>query len=119
MLHSFVPRTFLLALLFTSSGAIAADAPADRHVAQTATGGIWKAAVPAHAMHGEFDSFDPIGLAAGSEVRADCSLNWIDPDNGKRYCFSSGTSLVMFLEMPKTNIERAVVGWNTLQDRHH
>ena len=65
-----------------------------RHSARS--GGIWKAAVPPSPMTGEFDSFDPIGVAAGARIKADCSLNWINPDDGKLYCFSSGTSLEVF-----------------------
>jgi hypothetical protein len=76
--------------------------------------GIWKAAVPAEAMQGEFDSFDPLGVAAGAKIKADCSLNWIDPDDGRLYCFASGTSLVYFLDQPQANIERARKGWQQL-----
>jgi hypothetical protein len=75
------------------------------------TGGIWKAAVPAHPMQGEFNNFDPLGIAAGAKIKADCSLNWISPDDGRRYCFASGTSLVYFLDQPQANIERARRGW--------
>lgn len=73
--------------------------------------GIWKAAVPVRPMRGEFDSFDPLGIAAGAEIKADCSLNWIDPDDGRLYCFASGTSLVYFLDRPQANIERARKRW--------
>ncbi len=65
-------------------------------------------------MKGEFDGYDPVGLESGVKVKADCSINWIDPDDGKRYCFSSGTSLVSFLGAPKTHAERARKGWNDL-----
>src|SRR5713226_9209493 len=67
------------------------------------SGGIWKAAVPPKPMNGEFDGLDPLGVAAGARIKADCSLNWIDPDDGKRYCFSSGTSLEFFLDEPQAN----------------
>ena len=76
--------------------------------------GIWKAAVPAKPMRGEFDDFDPLGVAAGAKIKADCSLNWINPDDGKLYCFSSGTSLEFFLDKPQTNLERARIGWRKL-----
>ena len=66
--------------------------------------GIWKAAVPPNPMKGEFDNFDPLGVAAGARIKADCSLNWIDPDDGARYCFSSGTSLEYFLDHPQASI---------------
>jgi hypothetical protein len=81
-------------------------------------GGIWKAVVPPTPMHGEFDSLDPIGIAAGARIKADCSLNWINPDDNKRYCFSSGTSLEIFLESPHANLARARLGWQTLATRH-
>jgi hypothetical protein len=79
--------------------------------------GIWKAAVPAKPMQGEFEGNDPLGVAAGAKIKADCSLNWIDPDEGKRYCFSSGTSLEYFLDRPKYNIARARQGWQKLTAR--
>jgi hypothetical protein len=75
--------------------------------------GIWKAATPpAGSMRGEFDSNDPLGLAAGSRIKADCSINWIDPDSGKRYCFSSATSLVVFLDEPHGYLRRATKNWD-------
>jgi hypothetical protein len=77
-------------------------------------GGIWKAAVPPTLMKGEFDDFDPIGIAAGARIKADCSLNWVNPDDGARYCFSSGTSLEIFLDQPQVNIRRAREGWRRL-----
>ena len=85
----------------------------------TATGGahgegIWKAVVPPTPMKSEFDGFDPIGIAAGARIKADCSLNWINPDDGARYCFSSGTSLEFFLESPHANIASARAAWRKL-----
>jgi hypothetical protein len=80
----------------------------------THPGGIWKAAVPAHAMHGEFDNLDPLGLAAGARIVADCSLNWVSPDDGKLYCFASGTSLAYFLQSPNTRIRDAQAAWISL-----
>jgi hypothetical protein len=74
--------------------------------------GIWKAATPAlGAVHGEFANNDPVGLSAGSRIWADCSINWIDPDSGRRYCFSSATSLVVFLETPHAYLARAAKNW--------
>jgi hypothetical protein len=78
------------------------------------TEGIWKAAVPQNSMHGEFDNFDPLGVAAGARIKADCSLNWIDPDDGKLYCFASGTSLEFFLDQPHAAIARARRAWQKL-----
>jgi hypothetical protein len=80
-------------------------------------GGIWKAAVPPKPMKGEFNSLDPLGVAAGARIKADCSLNWIDPDDGKRYCFSSGTSLEVFLDEPQANLERARASWRKMNAR--
>jgi hypothetical protein len=68
-------------------------------------------------MKGEFDGLDPLGVAAGARIKADCSLNWIDPDDGKRYCFSSGTSLEFFLDEPQANLTRARQGWLKLTTR--
>jgi hypothetical protein len=78
------------------------------------SGGIWKAAVPPKPMKGEFDDFDPLGVAAGAKIKADCSLNWINPDDGKLYCFASGTSLVYFLDKPHENLQRARASWRKL-----
>jgi hypothetical protein len=77
--------------------------------------GIWKAAVPpAGSMHGEFDNNDPIGLTAGVRIAADCSINWIDPDDRKLYCFASATSLVYFLDAPQDFLRRARKEWQHL-----
>jgi len=89
-------------------GASAADAPGSA----TEDRGIWKAVVPRPgAMHGEFDNDDPLGLAAGVRIPADCSINWTDPDAGRLYCFSSATSLVVFLETPQVYLARAREQW--------
>ena len=74
--------------------------------------GIWKAATPPGGMHGEFANADPIGLSAGVNITADCSINWVDPDSRKRYCFSSATSLVVFLEAPHAYLARARENWD-------
>jgi hypothetical protein len=75
-------------------------------------GGIWKAVVPAPgSMHGEFANHDPLGLAAGVAIAADCSINWVDPDVGKLYCFASATSLEVFLDGPRAYLERARAEW--------
>jgi hypothetical protein len=82
--------------------------------------GIWKAATPrGGSMHGEFANNDPLGLAAGVAIWADCSINWTDPDSGRRYCFSSATSLVVFLESPRSYLARAVAGWSLLAAAGH
>ena len=78
-------------------------------------GGIWKAAVPQKPMKGEFDSYDPMGVAVGARIKADCSLNWVNPDDGARYCFSSGTSLEFFLDSPHANIASARAAWLKLK----
>ena len=84
-----------------------------------ARAGIWKAVSPVSgSMHGEFDSNDPLGLAAGAKIPADCSLNWIDPDFGKLYCFSSATSLVYFLDSPRAFLARARKNWAQLSPAH-
>ena len=80
-------------------------------------GGIWKAAVPPQPMKAEFGGLDPVGVAAGAKIQADCSLNWVDPDEGVRYCFASGTSLQYFLERPHAMIARARASWHRLHAR--
>lgn len=102
--------------------ALAADASPDtitsaakQHGANSsdpASKGIWKAIVPpAGTMHGEFGNNDPIGLAAGAKIQADCSINWIDPDTHKLYCFSSATSLSFFLDAPHTYLTQVKGIW--------
>jgi hypothetical protein len=104
-------------LLAVTAAAVFATAVA--HAEPAAAGadhstGIWKAVVPPKSMHGEFNSFDPIGVAAGARIKADCSLNWVNPDDGKLYCFSSGTSLEFFLVMPHAHLERARAEWRKM-----
>ena len=102
---------------FSAAAALCHTQPARTGAAPSGTapgGGIWKAAVPAKPMKGEFDSLDPLGVAAGARIKADCSLNWIDPDDGKMYCFSSGTSLEFFLDKPQSTLERARTSWRNM-----
>ncbi len=94
--------------------AAAFPAPGDP-AAAAATTGIWKAVVPpAGVMHGEFGNDDPLGLAAGVRIPADCSINWIDPDAGRLYCFSTATSLVTFLDAPRSYLRQAEAEWRRL-----
>lgn len=94
---------------------VAAAAEHDAHSSDPARAGIWKAAIPpAGSMHGEFDSNDPIGVTAGERIYADCSINWVDPDDRRLYCFSSATSLVFFLEAPQDFLRRARKQWRQL-----
>ncbi len=113
-----------LAALLVSSAAAAASADnvaaaAMRHDAgstDAAHAGIWKAAVPPPgSMHGEFDGNDPIGVVAGSRIAADCSINWVDPDDHRLYCFSSATSLAFFLDAPQDYLRRARARWRSLR----
>jgi hypothetical protein len=77
--------------------------------------GIWKAATPAGGtMHGEFRNNDPIGLSAGVKIKADCSINWVDPDSRLRYCFSTATSLIVFLDAPHAYLARAIKNWDRI-----
>ena len=86
------------------------------NASDAAHAGIWKAVSPSRMMHGEFESNDPIGLSVGKKIKADCSLNWADPDFGKLYCFSSATSLVYFLNAPRSYLARARKNWAGLND---
>jgi hypothetical protein len=119
MLHAIA----LLVLLATLGAARAAGADdvttaALRHDGASADpqrAGIWKAAVPpGGSMRGEFDSNDPIGVSAGVRIAADCSINWVDPDDRRLYCFSSATSLVYFLDDPQSFLRRARAQWRVL-----
>jgi hypothetical protein len=77
--------------------------------------GIWKAVVPRPGtMQGEFENNDPIGLYAGVRIKADCSVNWVNPDDHKLYCFSSATSLVFFLDAPASYLDQARKSWRKL-----
>lgn len=78
--------------------------------------GIWKSVIPpAGSTRGEFNDYDPLGLSAGERIKADCSINWVDPDSGKRYCFSTATSLVSFLVAPHQYLSAARGFWNRLE----
>jgi hypothetical protein len=78
--------------------------------------GIWKAATPAEeSTRGEFANSDPVGLSVGVRIKADCSINWVDPDSGKRYCFSTATSLVFFLDAPRAYLVRATASWDSME----
>ena len=83
--------------------------------AQKSGMGIWKWVVPPVKMKGGFDDHDPIGLVAGKLIPADCSINWLDPDTHKLYCFTSATSLVYFLDAPHTYLSRAEKNWRMLK----
>jgi hypothetical protein len=78
--------------------------------------GIWKSYSP-QGLRGEFHNYDPVGLMAGALIHTDCSINWTDPDNGKTYCFSSGTSQVYFRDWPKTYAAKAAKVFQELKDR--
>src|ERR1700678_2509150 len=86
--------------------ATAGTASGDLDASAAPKGGIWKAVVPLKPMKGEFGNLDPIGVAVGARIPADCSINWVNPDDGARYCFSSGTSLEFFLDDPHASIAR-------------
>jgi hypothetical protein len=107
-------RAWGLSLLAVSVAAAVCRAEPPEVGGNGRSSGIWKAVVPPKPMNGEFDSFDPLGVEAGAKIKADCSLNWINPDDGKRYCFSSGTSLEFFLDRPQAHIERARAGWRKM-----
>ncbi|HEY3730048.1 MAG TPA: hypothetical protein VGL28_02175 [Steroidobacteraceae bacterium] len=101
MKHRLIVRTAAVCCLTACAGllALAPEAKAGDRVDRSQPGGIWKYAIPPTALHGEFDNEDPVGLAAGKHIRTDCSMNWLGED-GKLYCFTTGTSLVFFEESP-------------------
>ena len=98
-------RRFLVACIALCAATCLAS-PSAFAVDRSDPGGIWKAVVPPSSMHGEFGNEDPVGLAAGKHIKADCSLNWV-ADDGKLYCFTTGTSLVFFEESPQAYIRAA------------
>lgn len=114
MIASSTARGVLLVVTSMCASFAVADVPAEvrtapaRHPGQ----GIWKAAVPPVNMKAEFEGHDPLGLAAGTKIKADCSLNWVDPDTRRLYCFNSATSQSVFQDWPKRNIERASRAWD-------
>jgi hypothetical protein len=67
------------------------------------TDGIWKFKVPEVPIHGEFNDEDPVGLAAGTHLKTDCSIN-MAADDGKVYCFTIRTSLEFFEGSPRKYI---------------
>ncbi len=101
----------LLASLFVAN-------PSAFAVDRSATGGIWKAVVPPTPMHGEFANEDPVGLAAGKHIKTDCSMNWHDED-GKLYCFTTGTSLLFFEEAPRSYLRAAHAFFDFDRPRAH
>jgi hypothetical protein len=67
----------------------------------------------------EFDGSCAWGLAEyGAIVPTDCSVNWIDPNTHKTYCFSSEKSKKLFLENPDQNEQRAAEKGRKLQKVH-
>ena len=79
--------------------------------------GIWKSYAP-RGLKGEFNNYDPIGLISGALIQADCSINWVDPDDGKIYCFASGTSLNYFQDWPKSYSRRAGEALKKMKEEH-
>jgi hypothetical protein len=118
VLRSLSLGLYLLCAFTPAAPASDLTSAAEEHGATAADAshsGIWKSATPpSGSMRGEFDNNDPIGLAAGTKIPADCSLNWVDPDFHKLYCFSSATSLVYFLDSPRAFLTRARKNWATL-----
>jgi hypothetical protein len=98
-------RPYLIYCLVLGAGVLLAAASA-LAMDRSAPGGIWKYAVPPTALRGEFGNEDPVGLAAGKHIKTDCSMNWLGED-GKLYCFTTGTSLVFFEEAPQSYIRAA------------
>ena len=102
-------------LLAASLGATTAAAQHGTNFTDPDRAGIWKAATPRDGtMHGEFGNHDPIGVSAGVKIKADCSINWVDPDSGRLYCFSSATSLEVFLDAPHAYLSLAMRKWDDL-----
>ncbi len=99
------------------SRAAMSDTVNDPRIAQALAGhkGTWKWVVPPSKMNGAYDNHDPIGVAVGKLIPADCSINWTDPDTHKLFCFTSATSMIYFLNAPKGNTARADKSWHALK----
>jgi hypothetical protein len=102
-----------------NSAAAMRDSVHDPRIAAQRPGrswGMWDIGRP-HPLQGTgaFDDHDPIGVAAGKLIPSDCSVNWIDPDTHKVFCFGSQASLVYFLTAPKRNEARAAKAWRALK----
>jgi serine/threonine protein phosphatase PrpC len=69
--------------------------------------GIWKSTPVPKNPDAQFDKQDPFGLAIGKHIHTHCSIYWVDPGNGKLYCFNSGTSRAYFIEKPQYYIKKA------------
>lgn len=108
-------RRHIVSVAVLALGVLPASAAGPEATAAKRDDGIWKAATPRHGMKGEFDNHDPIGLAAGVRIKVDCSMNWVDPDDHKLYCFNSATAVEYFRQWPKANIRRARASWEALR----
>jgi hypothetical protein len=102
-----------------NSAAAMKDNVQDPRIAEQQPGrswGMWDIGRP-HPLKGKgvFGDHDPIGIAAGKLIPTDCSVNWIDPDTHKVFCFGSQASLVYFLAAPKSNEARAEKRWRELK----
>jgi hypothetical protein len=102
-----------------NSAAAMKDTTQDPRIADEQPGhswGMWDIGRP-HPLKGKgaFDDHDPIGIAAGKLIPSDCSVNWIDPDSHRVFCFGSQASLVYFLAAPKSNEARAEKRWRELK----
>lgn len=71
----------------------------------------------APALAAEFTDHCANGLANYEMlVPTDCSVNWVDENTGKTYCFSSEHSMEEFLEDTETNLARAAANFAKLKD---
>jgi YHS domain-containing protein len=68
-------------------------------------GGAWKFAPVPSGIHAEFNAEDPVALAAGAHIKADCSINFAL--NGKTYCFTTRMSLDFFEQSPQSYLSAA------------
>ena len=63
------------------------------------------APVAAHAE--EFNGYDAMSLSQGKRVATDCSINWKNPKDGKKYCFANARNQFMFKQNTRTFVPRA------------
>jgi YHS domain-containing protein len=74
-------------------------------VADAQESGTWKFPPAPDHINPEFDSEDPVALAAGAHVKTDCSINL--KLNGKTYCFTTRMSMNFFEESPSSYLAPA------------
>ena len=76
------------------------------------------ALLPTKSVAEEFDKACAYALAEyEAEKKTDCSINWINPETGKTYCFSREQTKLLFLQDAEENIHKAEEEFAKLQTK--